>query len=371
MIDIDDIRSAHIKMHRLTGMDDAYTFYHDETNNIKKLRIKTDGFNVAEPGVFVLGGVVHSGAPKGLDIETLRAEMRIQKSAKEVKLEHVAKGRFLEVLRSTKLTIFLRWLSTSDLTLHYHALDPVYWGIVDIVDSILYRLEDPHLIQAHMFLKADLAALLRANLSDTAALFYKYSYPALSAAHRVPFIGDLLTLVERDQDGLPAYNSMMLKGVLQRALRLPSLDFIEGHTAHELLDTFALFYLSRIAVFKHAFHILDMEDTVRDEIIALAPSSNGIPVENYRFCDSKSEAGVQIADVIVGVLGKMYTYLVEMSLEQVLVDKAALTGTSKTNADLLRDLIDEAHRSNTAFLNHLMSNSDVDKMNLFLGISRS
>ena len=171
MIDIDDIRSAHIKMHRLTGMDDAYTFYHDETNNIKKLRIKTGGFNVAEPGVFVLGGVVHPGTPRDLDIETLRADMRIQKSAKEIKLEHVAKGRFLDVLRSTKLTVFLRWLSENDLRLHYHALDPVYWGIVDILDSILYRLGDPHLAQAHIFLKADLSALLRANLSDTAALF--------------------------------------------------------------------------------------------------------------------------------------------------------------------------------------------------------
>ncbi|MAN65313.1 DUF3800 domain-containing protein [uncultured Hyphomonas sp.] len=371
MIDIDDIRSAHIKMHRLTGMDDAYTFYHDETNNIKKLRIKTGGFNVAEPGVFVLGGVVHPGTPRDLDIETLRADMRIQKSAKEIKLEHVAKGRFLDVLRSTKLTVFLRWLSENDLRLHYHALDPVYWGIVDILDSILYRLGDPHLAQAHIFLKADLSALLRANLSDTAALFYKYNYPALSAAHRAPFIDDLLALVERDQDSLPDYNSMMLKGALQRARRLPSFDFIEGYTAHELLGTFALFYLTRIAVFKHAFHILDMEDTVRDEMIALAPSSNGVPVENYKFCDSKSETGIQVSDVIVGVLGKMYTYLVETPRDQVLTDQAALSGPSKTNADLLRDLIDEANVANTAFLNHVMSNSDVDKMNLFLGISRS
>lgn len=371
MIDIDDIRSAHIKMHGLTGLDNADTFYHDETNNIKKLRIKTGGFNVAEPGVFVLGGVVHPGAPRDLDIAGLRADMRIQKSAEEIKLEHVAKGRFLDVLRSTKLTTFLRWLSESDFTLHYHALDPVYWGIVDIVDSILYRLEDPNLIQAHMFLKADLVAFLRANLSDTAALFYKYNYPDLSAEHRGPFIDDLLALVERDQDSLPADNSMMLIGVLQSARRLPSLDFIEGHTAHELLDTFALFYLTRIAVFKHASHILDMEDTIRDEIIALAPSSKGVPVENYRFCDSKSEAGIQISDVIVGVLGKMYTYLVAKPREQVLADKAALSGPSQTNADLLRSLIDEAHASNTAFLNHVMSNSDVDKMNLFLGISRS
>ena len=114
-----------------------------------------------------------------------------------------------------------------------------------------------------------------------------------------------------------------------------------------------------------------MEDTTRDEIIALAPSSNGVPVENYKFCDSKSEAGIQIADVIVGIFGKMYTYPVETPQDQVLADKAALSGSRQTNVDLLRGLIDDAHIANTAFLHHAMSNSDVNKMNAFLGISRS
>lgn len=56
MIDIEHIRRLQIQMHGLSGADLHYTFYHDETNNIKKLRLKGGKFNVTNPSVFVLGG---------------------------------------------------------------------------------------------------------------------------------------------------------------------------------------------------------------------------------------------------------------------------------------------------------------------------
>jgi hypothetical protein len=158
LIDIDEIRDAHIGAFGLSKADETYTFYHDETNNIKKLRLDAQGLNVAEPAIFVLGGIVHSGAPRALDIQPLRDAMRIQASADEIKLKHVAKGEFLELLKSDKLTTFLKWISDSGLVVHYHALDPLYWSPVDIMDSILYRLGEPRLMALHAVLKADLAS---------------------------------------------------------------------------------------------------------------------------------------------------------------------------------------------------------------------
>ena len=48
MIDIDEIRDPQIQMFGLTGADTVYTFYHDETNNIRKLHIDDQGLNVSE-----------------------------------------------------------------------------------------------------------------------------------------------------------------------------------------------------------------------------------------------------------------------------------------------------------------------------------
>lgn len=173
-MDIDELRQPQIRLHGLTGADRVYTFYHDETNNVRKLELKPGGFNVVALQVFVLGGVVHDGAPRPLDMLDLRAAMRIQKSAPELKLEHVGRGDFLTVLRSPKLTLFLRWLAANDLLLHYHELDPLYWSIADIVDAIVFHPDSPAPNVFAGELKADLLEVLRSDLGVAADLFHRF-----------------------------------------------------------------------------------------------------------------------------------------------------------------------------------------------------
>src|SRR5262245_7570513 len=127
MIDIDELRDFEIRLHGLSGANDVYTFYHDETNNVRKLHIKADArLNVAELKVFVLGGLMDQGATRAFDIHDLRKAMRIQPNAHEIKLAHVAKGGFLDVLRSPRLTHVLRWIADNGLKIHYQALDPLF-----------------------------------------------------------------------------------------------------------------------------------------------------------------------------------------------------------------------------------------------------
>ena len=292
--------------------------------------------------------------------------MRIQKSSPEIKLEHVAKGDFLDLLRSAKLTTFLRWITDSGLMIHYHELDPLYWSIVDIVDSILSNLRDPTLVQYHALLKSDLAAVLRSDLSATIDLFYRYSYPGLAPESRKPFLNEIITLLEHNGAVLPALNAAMLKNMLKAGRGLDSLDFIEGYPPNMLIDDFSTFYLGRIAIFKHATHVLDMEESIRGHFLKTPLTSGGEPVTHYRFANSKAEPGIQLADIVVGVLGKMHSYFTETPPDDVAADRANLTGTSLQNAELLRDLLAASHDANIAFLHHVSSMHDLDKLDLFL-----
>ena len=364
MIDIDEFREPQIQLSGLTKADESYTFYHDETNNIRKLHIDAQGLNVAELKVFVLGGVVHEGAPRPIDLGPLRTAMRIQKNAPEIKLEHVAKGDFLDLLRSAKLTTFLRWITQSGLKIHYHELDPLYWSIVDIVDSIL--LGNRELFAYHAQLKSDLAEVLRSNLPATIGLFHHYSYPGLAPESRKPFLNELIALLEHDNAVLPEFNATMLKGVLQMGRRLDSLEFIEGYPPNLLIDDFSTFYLARIAVFKYATHVLDMEESIQRHFLKTPLTCGGKPVTNYRFADSKAEPGIQVADIVVGLLGKMHSYFTDTPWDEVAEDRAGLTGTSLQNSELLRDLIAVSHDANIAFLHHVTSMHDLGKLDLFL-----
>ncbi|MCP3441998.1 DUF3800 domain-containing protein [Bradyrhizobium sp. CCGUVB14] len=366
MVDIDEFRDSQMRMYGLAKVDESYTFYHDETNNIRKLHVAAQGLNVAELKVFILGGVVHNGAPRPIDIQPLRAAMRIQKTASEIKLEHVAKGGFLELLRSAKLTTFLRWITDSGLMIHYHELDPLYWSIVDIVDSILPELRDPALIHYHALLKSDLAAILRSDLPATIVLFYRYRYPGLAPESRRPFLDELIALLDYYGAALPAQNAIVLKNVLKAGRRLESLNFIEGYPPHMLIDDFSTFYMGRIAIFKHSTHVLDMEESIQDHFLKTPLTSGGVPVRHFRFADSKAEPGIQLADIVVGVLGKMHSYFTETPRDEVAADRANLTGSALQNSELLRDLLAASHDANIAFLHHVSSMHDLDKLDLFL-----
>jgi hypothetical protein len=133
-----------------------------------------------------------------------------------------------------------------------------------------------------------------------------------------------------------------------------------------LIDEFGTFYIGRIAMFKHASHILDMEEVIRDRLLETPLTSNGKPITNFRFADSIAEPGIQVSDVVVGVLGKMYTYFTNTVRDEVAADRETLTGPSLENANLLRDLISASHEANVAFLNHVASMHDANKLDVFL-----
>jgi len=370
MIDVDEIRDPQIQMFGISGADTVCTFYHDETNNIRKLHIDEQGLNVPELKTFVLGGVVHIGAPHPLDIASLRQAMRIQPSANELKLKHVAKGEFLDILNSSKLTIFLQWIADNDLMLHYHELDPLYWSVVDVIDSILPELGNPMLIHNHALLKSDLTEIVRHDLPFVVDLFRRFEYPDLAPQNREPFLIEMINLVERNGGVLnEPMNEMLLKGVLQAGCHLNELVFIEGFSARKLIEDFSIFYRNRVAVFKNAEHIMDMETEIRDAFEEVQLSCKGDRFVNYRFADSESEAGIQLSDVTVGVLGKMHTYLSETSAQGVENDRMTLSGSALKNAELLRDLIDASNGANQAFLHHVASLHDIDKLDRFLRFS--
>jgi hypothetical protein len=366
VMDIDKLRDGQIRLHQLDNVDARYTFYHDETNNLGKLHIGVHGLNVAELNVFVLGGVVHAGEPRPINIEPLREAMHLhQKSADEIKFKHVAKGRFPDLLQSPRLTTFLRWITDNGLMIHYHELDPLYWSTVDIVDSILPKLDNPMLIVYHALLKSDLITVLRCDLPATIGLFHRCGYPTLTPDHREPFLTGILELLERNSTILPQFNHYMLKGILQAGRKLDSLVFIEHNTPNVLIENLAISYLNRIALFKYAHHIFDMENLIHKHLMNLS-SSSGLSVTNYRFADSKVETGIQLSDIVVGLLGKMHSYFTETTDGQVVAARASLTGVSLQNAELLRDLISTSHDVNVGFLHHVSSGHDLRKLDMFL-----
>lgn len=365
MIDVNEMRNPAIQFHGLTKVDDPYTFYYDETNNIRRLHITPSGLNVRTPQCFVLGGVVHEGTIRDLNIEKLRSDLKIQRSAKEIKLKHLGKGDFLDLLGSPKVATFLDWLLEEGLHVHYQVLDVMYWSIVDIMDSILTELDHAELMAISPLLKNDLYTVLRHDLDGTVELFNRYTYPDVGRTQRTAFIGELTDLLLARRDLIPDFNFQMLKGILQMAANLKSLPYLKDEKPNVLIDEFSIFYINRICLFKNSFHVLDIEEVIKKSFAGQPFVDNGQPVRNYRFVDSKQEVGVQLADVAVGLLGKAFTFLNRNGMNELRDVRQALTPIQAGNLSRLASLIDLSIIENAAFAHHIISIEDQQRASVF------
>jgi hypothetical protein len=363
---VNDIRDPEILLHDLSNVDAVYTIYHDQTNNIRRLHVRSDGLNVREPQCFVLGGVAHRGAPRALPLDDLRAALRIQKNTPEIKLKHVAAGEFLDLLNALRLETYLDWLDGQELYVHYSVLDPLYWSIVDILDSILTEYQEPRLFALNMPLKNDLYTVLRHDYDGTVDLFQRFTYPDVGRKRRAAFVAELLELLEQRRDLLAYFNYMMLKGVLEIAERINSLPYLEDEAPNVLIDSFAPFYMQRICLFKNSELILDVEDVVKQHLAGTRFFDGDRELKHFRFALSHDEPGIQVADVLTGLLGKFFSFVCATDAAELAVTRRSLSTQQKRTLGMLSGLLNRSIGENKAFAHSVLSLEDQEKAGFFL-----
>lgn len=367
MLDVQDIRGPAIAIGGLEGVDRALTFHYDETNNIRRLLLTSGGLNVRAPQCFVLGGVVHTGPVPQVDFEDLRQAFGLQKSSVELKLEHLGKGDFLSLLDAPRVGGFLDWLSASGALAHYQVLDPLYWSLVDVVDSIITEDGNVQLMMVAPLLKNDLFTLLRDDVDGTAEMLGRYSYPDVGPARRSAFVAELHDLLEARSGLLPAFNSQMLKGLLEIAAKLDSLRYLEDETPNILIDGFGAFYLHRLALFKNARHILDIEKTIETYLASLDLREGSAPLKHFEFVDSRATPWVQLSDALVGLLGKLFSYASHTPLLEIEAAVASLNARQRRALDVLTDILSRSLDDCAGFAHYIVSLEDHRRRTAILG----
>jgi hypothetical protein len=324
--EISDIRKATKMLAPKADFDSAFTFYYDETNNIKKFYVRENDFNYTFTANFVLGGLVHLGqAP---DVQSLIKSFKQQKTAKEVKFKHIASGDFLDCLKSEKLKLFLQFVKSSNLYVHYSSLNILYWSIVDIVDSAIVSSESAQQLgpQFTNHLKNDLYKLSRLEIESVIKLFYKYEYPNIKSESVLPFIEELISLFEGYIDTQEYHFGLeSLRQILKEAKKKNSLPFVMDEEDYILLKDLSHFYLRPIYLFKNATHIFDNEDSISETVNDYKILDEGVEIKNYTFIDSQTNQLIQLSDVFVGIMGKLTNYLNTSSRGKIDTDFSSLS----------------------------------------------
>ncbi|WP_291578352.1 DUF3800 domain-containing protein [Clostridium sp. UBA6640] len=355
-MDVDEYRNQVSTFSEIPLMNDMYSFFYDETGNIRKFRLTENGVN-ADEGIandFILGGVLFKGDSPSCNLDLLYNELKIK--ALEIKFKTLA-GRgsdFWTAIGKKPIHQFLTWLESSGPYVHYATLNNMYYSIVDIVDSLFVAQPQfnfgPEWVQA---LKASWHRFVLAHLDEILAIFYRYDYPSLLKADIKDFCYELSDLIQSyDEDDFYLDNFRQL---LKTNGRRGELFFVEDNTPGLLVEEYSGLRTGRCALFKNAMHYFDEEAEAESSLEDMPFTKDGVKLNNYKFIDSKTERLIQVSDVWVGLLGKLFFALDQSTPSSIIEKIETLNNEQKECIRIINLLIDRSEKLNRGLIQNVNS----------------
>ena len=284
----------------------------------------------------MLGGVQ---AEDAITIDELKIALK-KNPDNELKSTKDLKGSFIEILRKDNLRKILHLIHDKEWHIHFIIVQVLYYGFVDIVDSISGLEADPFTF------KAELYKVLKKYPDKTISIFKKYKYPNVSNKDKKNFLAELLTLIDgviNEDTKKGIFNPLLciLRNCVDKAKEQKELTFIQNETTHEWVGDFVQFYRQEILLFHNKTLIFDEEKQVMKALASKEIEINNRKASNYCFKESTFAPMIQVCDYVVCLLRKYLMFLDRLETE--------------VNADILR--FDEIQMSNFKLLNSVLADS--------------
>lgn len=364
-IDFSEIREMTIAFSGLSHMDNEYTFFYDETNNSRLFRITETDFNVSKDEDFVLGGFVYDGN-KAFDMEKLLQSLRLQPTMKEVKRKHIAPGNsFLECVNSRKLQTLLEWIIENKIYIHFMAMNNLYYGVVNIVDSLIAYTELSGLPWEYItHMKNALYKYINADIVYIHEVFLHYGYPNIADENVHEFCEVLIGWIEEIEAENEADDFALesVRQLLKSARKKKKLCFLTDNENLMLMDGYESFYIEPIYMFPNSEHIFDEETEIMKKICSTPIILGENELHNYSFVRFTENRIVQLSDVIIGIIGKLMLYANVSTLPEIKKEMASLSPQQEKNVSLLNNLINASSDHFLAFIHYTANFLEMEKV---------
>lgn len=319
-INVEDQQETVYKLNGIKPFEEEMTFYYDESGNSRKFYLTDTGFNDSEAikGDFVLAGVVHDGKHHEVDFKLLYEALEYKEGQKELKFKHLYHNSvdFISFIGSQRLTKFLSWLNNSGLYIHYSALNNLFYSIIDIVDSLWET--HPMCIMYFWDIKNALYDFVIEHQEEVIDILIYYTYPDVKDISA--FCNSICSLISKyndDNEYYPGFFLEIFRQMLKTAGKVGKLTFIQNNEPNMLIKEYYLFYLERCEMFSKSNHIFDEEKAIEKKLANIQLYEDGKILRNYKFVKSHENIFVQISDMLVGLLRKLFMFLDENTFETI------------------------------------------------------
>ena len=377
-IDVNEMRKIDAEIHELPLCNDVMTFYYDETGNCGKLILTAEGVNdeTALKYDFILGGVAFDGEQCPADTGQLLRDLKLQPSIKELKFRHMMRGgkTFLEFMGNSRVTTYLEWLNNSGLYIHYATINNLYYGLVDLVDSIWeHRPEFAFSFNWLQYLKSELYNFCIEHLEEVFPFLYKYRFPNIARENKKKFCLEFCDFIQvfNDNTTESSFGMEALRRMLEDVGRHGEISLLYDNDSDILVSEYYMLYLSRCYTYKNAKHYFDFEKVIKTKMDETELINDGVPFKNYEFVESKENELTQVSDVFIGILSRVFRYLDSITVEDISkIDWLKYTQVKK-NLQKLHELIIRADRRHPMLIQNTndirLTQMRIAKLELLIG----
>lgn len=352
MLNVEEIYQGIEELHGYKDNGKIYTFYYDETNNYRKVRITNNGLNDFKVLMnnFTLGGICFEKNKKK-NVDELIEDLKLQKG-QELKSKTFFKGlnSFEQCISHNKINIILDWI-LENAYIHYSDVDSLYFSIIDIVDSFCENDINKYLPQdlTNAF-KDELYDLIKRNIVYFLTICQKVNYPNVTGKNIKIFCDSLIYMIN-NENSKEYYTLEFFKELIEMQKNSPRLIFLQGNEEKTIMNSFYSLRQQRCIIFKNSEHVFDKElideQKMKKERMLL---KSGERLNNYKFIDSKEEDNVQISDIVIYLISKYLKFLSYNTVENIENTINNLNMIGRENLIKLIKNIDKSNYENPFFI---------------------
>lgn len=321
----------------LPTSDNMYTIYYDESNNVRKLHLTGEKFNVdndpnqkSTPN-FIIAGVALSNKSTQINSSELKGLLQLQNQENELKFAQMVKIKAKHnptealtfALRSKRFNTLFKYLHSHNVLIQYFALNTVHWAFLDIVEDMVYCTGDMYDIANQFHYKDSLYKLIQLEKASFLSLMTKFNYPNIEKENSLSFLTEFKELLITTYDGLPKDSDSeearemlaRLDFLLNKCITVHSenieMGLVYSPEKNILINDFSMFYINRLKMFPSSTHFLDNEFEIEQKIELQCKTDNVLNKIDFSFVDSKDPQSflIQISDVISGFVRLYFDFL--------------------------------------------------------------
>ena len=350
------------EFHGFEICQEPWGLYYDETENCRSVSYGDGKIKDARAieRDFILGGIVVTDPDTTADL--IEGTTALPSPSGEIKSKPVLGGSsdFWRTLKRKETTTFLELIDRAGVAVHYHAQDNLYYSIVDIVDSAIGLPGHEHMGMLHRELKNALYCCASQNPVGFLNGLVRFGYPNVGPDEIQPFccyIADLLALMLKEYPRLAGsqigFFVETLRQMMKTASRASSLIFLEGNEEGVLVEGFSAHYQTTCMLLPNATHHFDDETHISMDLVA--------NMDNYEFLKSEDNPLIQLSDVWVGLLSRLFHFLDEWVERPTALDSWSTESRQMENLKTIKRLIDRADSLHRSLLSNCNANEVILK----------